>query len=84
MNIHLYYNFVRFCLNISDDRTQLERSAWVNTTQEGIDFVRKHPEYFEEYQKFQYQDRLAEENINARVSDTVTFFQFQQNVTLCY
>ena len=38
----------------TEDRLKEEHNKWINTSAEGIEFVRKHPEYIEEYEKFTY------------------------------
>lgn len=36
----------------TEDRLKEEHNKWINTTAEGIEFVRKHPRYIGEYEKF--------------------------------
>jgi len=54
--------YLTVCLNLGD-RAKIEHSAWVNTTLEGIEFVRNHPEYREEYQKFTVLDAEANQEV---------------------
>ena len=43
-----------------EDRIDAEHNKWINTTQEGIDFVKANPEYLEQYEKFALMDMEAE------------------------
>ncbi|XP_041373917.1 uncharacterized protein LOC121386932 [Gigantopelta aegis] len=45
----------------SGDRVEVEKSVWINTTEEAIDFVRKHPEHLENYQYYASLSARAEE-----------------------
>lgn len=41
----------------------MEHSAWVNTTQEGLEYVRAHPEYLDQYRSFAKQEQDTEQEV---------------------
>ena len=64
---------------IVEDRLKEEHDKWINTTAMGIEFVRKHPEYIEEYEKFSRYD--TDDN---SVGDPIEQVQWLKHVMLQY
>ena len=60
----------------AEDRLKEEHSKWINTTAEGIAFVRRHPEYIAEYEKFQSLDKDVGDVDNVDEEVTCVDFRF--------
>ncbi|CAC5391774.1 unnamed protein product [Mytilus coruscus] len=47
----------------SIDRKELEHSKWVNTTQEALDFLKKHPEHQKDYEYYKLNSELDKKEV---------------------
>ena len=45
------------------DRKDLEHSKWVNTTQEALDFLKRHPEHYKDYQYYKMKSEIDNKEI---------------------
>ena len=45
------------------DRKVLEHSKWVNTTQEALDFLKRHPEHNKDYQYYKMKSEMDNKEI---------------------
>ena len=79
-NLKVATNFTDNLL-VTEERIDVEHNKWVNTTQEGLEFVMSHPEYLEEYRNFLSNEIEQVPTEASQVNKTLPFFHITSSFT---